>query len=157
MKVNILFDEELSSIPDAGWLDRISLKILALAGAPENAEVGLYISGENMMRDTNLEWRGEDALTDVLAFALSEKKTGDNSGFVLPPDGMTHLGQVVVCLNVAEVQAEENEHSINTEVAILIAHGVLHLLGYDHEKAADTKKMQVKEAEILAGIKSELS
>ncbi len=79
-----------------------------------------------------------------------------NASF-LPPDGMTHLGQVVVCLNVAEVQAEENEHSINTEVAILIAHGVLHLLGYDHEKAADTKKMQVKEAEILAGIKSELS
>jgi len=156
VKVNILLDEELSSIPDAGWLEKISRKILALAGAPENAEVGLYISGENMMRDTNLEWRGQDALTDVLAFALSERKTGDNSGFILPPDGMTHLGQVVVCLNVAEVQAEENEHSTDTEIAVLIAHGILHLLSYDHEKADDAKKMQAKEAEILAGIKSDL-
>ena len=72
--------------------------------------------------------------------------------FVAPPDRVLHLGEVIISYPQAVIQAEECQHSLKKELAILIIHGVLHLLGYDHDKPEPERKMRAREAEILSGI-----
>ncbi len=93
---------------------------------------------------------------DVLTFALNPKEKG-KSDFVLPPDGLSHLGEVIISYQRAAIQAEEHKHSLKREIAILAIHGMLHLLGYDHVKVADEKKMRSRETEILRLIEAELA
>ena len=72
--------------------------------------------------------------------------------FVAPPDGVTHLGEVIISCPQAVIQAEEHQHSVKREIAILIVHGVLHLLGYDHDKPELERQMGAREQEILSSI-----
>lgn len=69
--------------------------------------------------------------------------------FVDAPDERPSLGEIIVCLPVAEAQAAHSGHSVAGEVSHLIVHGLLHLLGYDHEEAADSVAMQTREDELL--------
>jgi len=91
----------------------------------------------------NAEHRARDSATDVLSFPLYEP------WFVLPPGEPAHLGDVVVSYPRATAQAEEYGHSIEREVAYLVAHGVLHVLGYDHEEEHERLRMRQKEEEAL--------
>jgi len=72
--------------------------------------------------------------------------------FVIPPDGVLHLGEVIISYPQAVIQAEEHHHSIKREIAILTIHGVLHLLGYEHDKPGLERQMRAREAEILSSI-----
>ena len=90
--------------------------------------MGVVVTGDVAVRDLNRRYRGEDAPTDVLSFALRE----DAEEFVLPPDASLRLGDVVVSLPAARRQAKEAGHSLERELALLLVHGLLHLLGYDH-------------------------
>ena len=105
--------------------------------------VSLHLVGDDAIRSLNLEHRGKDAATDVLSFPLL---SGD---FVVPPDEPVHLGDVVVSYPRAMAQAAEYGHSVDREVAYLVAHGVLHILGYDHEEEAEQPRMRQKEEEAL--------
>lgn len=69
-----------------------------------------------------------------------------------PPDGVRHLGEVIISYPQTAIQAAEHGHPIPKELTILIIHGVLHLLGYDHETAEPEDNMRAKEAEILSHI-----
>jgi probable rRNA maturation factor len=69
--------------------------------------------------------------------------------FVLPPDQPPHLGDVVVSYPRAVEQATDFGHSLDRELGYLVAHGVLHVLGYDHEEEADRRRMRQKEEEAL--------
>ena len=73
--------------------------------------------------------------------------------FILPPDGVRHLGEVIISCPQAASQASERHHSLEREIAILTVHGVLHLLGYEHDKPELEQAMRAKEAEILSRIK----
>jgi len=97
----------------------------------------------------NRDYRGVDAPTDVLAFNMLPQKETTTS-FVLPPDGVTRLGEVIISYPQAMEQAKEQGHSVNKELALLIIHGILHLLGYDHEQPEEEAKMRAKEKELLA-------
>ena len=90
--------------------------------------------------------------TDVLAFAAMEVTGADIFPFVSPPDGVLHLGEVIISYPQAVVQAAEHQHSMQREVALLIIHGVLHLLGYEHDSPQREEKMRAKEADILGSI-----
>ena len=90
--------------------------------------------------------------TDVLAFALSEQSHGDDERFVVPPGGAVQLGEVVISYEQAMRQAEEQGHPLNREIALLVAHGVLHLLGYDHEYPAEEREMRAMEDRVLEKI-----
>jgi probable rRNA maturation factor len=70
--------------------------------------------------------------------------------FVSPPDGIRHLGEVVISYPQAVKQAQEQGHGVTRELALLIVHGILHLLGYDHELPADEQKMRDKENKVLS-------
>lgn len=108
--------------------------------------ITLHLVTDDAIRKLNLEHRGQDAPTDVLSFPLQE--TGGDA-FVLPPGQPVHLGDVVISHPRAVEQAHEFGHSVDREVAYLVAHGVLHILGYDHEDAADRERMRAKEEAAL--------
>jgi probable rRNA maturation factor len=93
-----------------------------------------------------------DNTTDVIAFALSER--GANAEpFITPPDDVIHLGEVIISYPQAKRQAEEQRHPLEKELALLVAHGVLHLLGYDHELPEQEEKMRAMESKVLDAIK----
>jgi len=101
--------------------------------------------GDAEMRRLNLDYRGVDRPTDVLAFSQTEGEFGD-----VAPD---ILGDVVVSVDTARRQAKKAGHALEQELDLLITHGVLHLLGYDHEKGADgEKKMRDMEEKVLSAL-----
>ncbi len=125
-------------------------------------ELGLVIAGQERVQQLNRSYLGKDEPTDVLAFsmlpeplAISEFEA-DFSPFVQPPDGVLHLGEVIISYPQAVIQAEEHRHSVKREIAILIIHGVLHLLGYEHDKPELERQMKTREKEILSCIEGEL-
>jgi probable rRNA maturation factor len=105
--------------------------------------IGLHLVGDSTIKALNAEHLAKDAATDVLSFPLYEP------GFVLPPGEPVHLGDVVVSYPRAMAQAEDYGHSVEREVAYLVAHGVLHVLGYDHEEESERLRMRQKEEEAL--------
>ena len=87
------------------------------------------------MRDLNRRYCGEDAPTDVLSFALNERA----EDFVLPPDGILRLGEVIISLPTARRQAKRGGHSRQRKRRLLLVHGLLHLLGYDHAEEEEER------------------
>ena len=112
----------------------------------QHAVISLHLVGDDTIRALNREHRGKDAHTDVLSFPLHDP---NGMRFVLPPDQPAHLGDVVVSLPRAAEQAHDFGHSLDREIGYLVAHGVLHVLGYDHEEEADRRRMRQKEEEAL--------
>lgn len=97
-------------------------------------EVSLSLVGDREMRALNRQWRGKDQTTDVLSFPLEEHR---------------HLGDVVISLPVARRQAREGGWPLAMELRRLLAHGLLHCAGHDHEKPADAKRMRRAERKLL--------
>ena len=151
MEINVLIDPEFKNLLLTGWLKKVIKATLAREGMSGNIELGLFVSGQGKIRELNQKYRNEDEPTDVLAFA-TEKEMGFLP-FIEPPDGVRHLGEVTVSYPQAVIQAGEHHHSVEKEIAILTIHGVLHLLGYDHDEPENGKKMKAKEKEILEGLK----
>lgn len=88
-----------------------------------------------------------DEPTDVLSFAFLEEDP--DFPFPLAPGGLLHLGEIIISYPRAAQQAGEEGHPVDQEIALLIAHGVLHLLGYEHQASEEEKVMKAKEAEII--------
>jgi probable rRNA maturation factor len=102
-------------------------------GVPETRGLGLVLCGDRLMRSLNRAWRGLDRTTDVLSFA-----SGD-SGVPASVDPM--LGEVIVSIPRCRQQAAEQGVDPGVELVRLVVHGVLHVLGYDHERARDRARM----------------
>ena len=156
MEINVLVDEGLEEYLEVGWLETVAEKVLLAQGADPRTELGLVIASQERIRQLNLSYLGKDEPTDVLAFSLLSGSGSDRASFVAPPDGIQHLGEVIVSYPQAVLQAEEHRHSVKREVAILIIHGGLHLLGFDHNMPELEHRMRAREAEILSSIEGEL-
>jgi probable rRNA maturation factor len=113
-------------------------------GYREDAEVSLVFVDDDYIQELNIKYRGVDSPTDVLSFAMLEGESfpGEEEEVI--------LGDVIISLETAERQAREFGHSFQREVAYLTLHGVLHLLGYDHQEEVDRRRMREREEEILA-------
>ncbi len=105
--------------------------------------IALHLVSDASIQALNAEHRSLDARTDVLSFPIH----GD--GFVTPPGEPINLGDVVVSYPRAVDQADEYGHSVEREIAYLVAHGALHILGYDHEIDADKTRMRQREEAAL--------
>lgn len=152
-----MIEEGFEEYIEVGWLKRLAERVLAFQEIEPDTELGLVIVGQERIHQLNSEYLGEDRPTDVLAFAmLPEQPEGNQAPFITPPDGIEHLGEVIVSYPQAVIQAEEHEHSVNKEIAILVIHGILHLLGYDHGEPELEREMRAREAEILSAIEDEL-
>jgi len=109
-----------------------------------SVELSILFMDDEDIRELNREYRKKDRPTDVLSFPMREGEFGD-----LNPD---LLGDVVISLDTAKRQAEERGETLEEEINLLLIHGILHLLGFDHEKnAAEARRMQAKEKG-LAGL-----
>ena len=153
MEINIIIGEDLEGCPEAGWLQSIAEQVLAAEGADSEAELGLVIVNQSEIQELNLKYLGRDAPTDVIAFPMLPHPTEEPPPFIEPPDGVPHLGEVIISYPQAVIQAEEQRHSVEKELALLITHGILHLMGYDDEAPAPRRRMRAREAEILGNIK----
>ncbi|MBC7252000.1 MAG: rRNA maturation RNase YbeY [Anaerolineae bacterium] len=100
-------------------------------------EMAVVLTDDAEIQKLNRQYRGVDEPTDVLAFAESEP----TDPFVTSPEGEYYLGEVFVSLPRAEEQAQEHGHAVEKELALLVAHGTLHLLGYDHETEEEEAEM----------------
>lgn len=154
MEINVLVEEDLDIDLDTEWLQRVIEKILLAENAPENAEISLVITGQERIQELNRQYRGKDRPTDVLSFSMAEQQ--DPAGtFIGPPDGLLHLGEVVISFPQTLAQASEHGHSLKKELTVLVVHGVLHILGYDHEDPEMEPVMSARESAILADIEKE--
>ena len=154
-EINVIIEDVFEGCPGEDWLGGVVEQVLAVEGITSAAELGLVITGQKRVQELNRVYRGKDRPTDVLSFymAYTPEETGvEAAPFVTPPDGVLHLGEVIISYPQAVIQAQEHEHSVKKEMAILITHGVLHLCGYDHEKTEQARRMRAREAEILGQI-----
>jgi probable rRNA maturation factor len=118
-----------------------------LAPARARGEVTVAVVSDRRMRVLNRTFRGKDYATDVLAFPVGSPGGPDAS-----------LGDIVIAAGVAARQAREQGHALRTELRVLALHGLLHLLGYDHDEPSDQGRMARAEARLRkqAGLPSGL-
>ena len=155
MEINVLVDEDAGGNIEAGCLRTLTEQVLAAQGVGSDVELGLVITDQQRVRELNRDYLGRDESTDVLAFSMlpvAEEGGADLPPFIAPPDGVRHLGEVIISYPQAALQAEERHHSVRKEIAILVIHGVLHLLGFDHEEPEQERQMSAREADILSHV-----
>ena len=110
-------------------------------GLTRDAEVSLLFTDDAAIQELNRDYRGRDSATDVLSFALNEDEQGGNDlGASLPSDFPLLLGDIVISYQHAQQQAQAYGHSLLRETVFLFTHGMLHLLGYDHERSAQEEQ-----------------
>jgi len=127
-------------------------KVLIHAASEEGllgeTEVSVTFMFDDDLQKINNEYRGIDAPTDVISFALEEMSEGETA--IVAEQGMpTVLGDIIISVETARRQAEEYGHDLTREIGFLALHGFLHLLGYDHLNEADETKMFTRQKEIL--------
>ena len=110
-------------------------RLVLSAARLEEVELSLVLTSDSFIQDLNVSWRGVDGPTDVLSF---------------PQDDEVVLGDLVLSLPTARRQAAERGHADRTELRILLVHGLLHLLGYDHEQGGEElEEMAAAERKLL--------
>ena len=132
----------------AAWLRAVARGVLAAEGVAGPAQVGIVVADDETVRELNQRFLGLDEPTDVLSFGLA----AGEAPFALPPEEAAALGEVVIAYPTALRQAEGARRAVEAEVAHLLVHGMLHLLGYDHQRSGDEAAMRRREEEILAGL-----
>ncbi len=120
-------------------VEKAALVVMESEGCRDGTEVSILLTGDAYIHELNKQYRGVDKPTDVLSFALDE-------GQAMPDPGEERLlGDVVISLEAAMRQGKEYGHGLERELAYLVVHGVLHLLGYDHLQEEDKAVMREKE------------
>jgi len=158
MEIGVLIDGDFKECPEESWLKSVTGQVLLSQDVGADVELGLVITTQERVRELNRSYRGEDKPTDVLAFYMTPAaEKAEPSAFVIPPDGVRHLGEVIISYPQAVLQAQARRHSLKKEMAVLIIHGVLHLLGYDHAEPEQEREMRAREAEILGSLNTELN
>lgn len=153
VQLSIQIEKPFSGHVSKVWLKQAVKLTLIHTGISSPVELGLVIAGDDTVHELNRSYRNVDRTTDVIAFALSERGT-KSEPFIIPPDDVIHLGEVIISYPQAKRQAEEQHHPLEKELALLVAHGVLHLLGYDHELPEQAEKMRAMESKVLDAIKA---
>jgi probable rRNA maturation factor len=142
MQISIVSHREPEPL-DLTAFERLSLFVLEREEAPDAVELSIAVVTIEEMAQLNTNYRKKDGPTDVLAFPC------DDPCPVSGPDEPVTLGDVVIAPEVAEAQAAEYGHTVEEELNLLLVHGVLHLLGYDHDSDEDAAVMQARERVLL--------
>ncbi len=108
-------------------------------------DLSILITDDSEIHELNKTYRGVDRPTDVLAFPQSEDVPS-------PTPSSSLLGDVVISYETAARQAVEQNHSLGKEIFILLAHGIIHLLGYDHETSEKDREFTERKVEELCGL-----
>ena len=153
MRLVIRVDRDFQERIDKRWLRQLVKESLRAHSLEAQVELSLLVTDDATVRELNRTYRGKDKATDVLSFALeADRRGGAAAGFVMPPGEMVHLGEVIVSYPKAVEQAAERLHPVEDELALLVVHGVLHLLGYDHDKPGREREMRSMERKVLSAV-----
>lgn len=145
------------AVEDRNWirrepaLSKLTTKILKRVLKSVNwpaaikTEISIVYSNDNNVQELNRDWRGKDKPTNVLSFPQFENFTPDTGQ-------IAHLGDIVMAYQTISREAKEQKKAFQAHLTHLLIHGLLHLLGYDHETDKDAKKMEKLEVQILAGL-----
>jgi probable rRNA maturation factor len=139
---------------DIGFIDPLlagrleAAATAALQHEGRSGELALVLTDDQSIQELNRDFLGEDAPTDVLSFSALEEA----GPFVTAPEAGVYLGDVIISYPRAVQQAGEQGHSVEQELNLLVVHGVLHLLGYDHATEEDKTLMWSRQETILAGL-----
>ena len=145
--MSIEINNETSYQVDETTLHRMATYALDAMRVHPDAELNILLYGVGPMEELHLRWLDEPGPTDVLSFPMDQLRPGTDD-FVTPA-GL--LGDVVLCPEVAEAQAQTAGHSLQDELNMLLTHGMLHLLGFDHAEPAEEKEMFGIQRDILVG------
>jgi probable rRNA maturation factor len=154
-------DEQHDHPVDLMRWHRLAEQVLAAEGVRGNVELSLLFVDEPSIADLNKRFNSTSDATDVLAFPIDEEPAeggrspdsgGTGPGYTPaePADLPTLLGDVVICPHVAARNAPEHAGTYDDELALLVVHGILHLLGMDHSEDDEAEAMEARERELLA-------
>lgn len=129
---------------DRQALERLAMRALETEQVPKPAELSIVLADDPTVHELNRTYRNTDAPTDVLSFSQL-----DGEQFTRPEGNTQHLGDIVISVETAARQAAQYRQTLQQELEHLLVHGVLHLIGYDHETPEDAAAMQLQEDEVL--------
>lgn len=141
----------------AALINKVVEGCLDYEDCPYEVEISILLTDDDEIREINRQFRDIDKATDVLSFPAIEYETaGDFSDleeaeedYFNPETGELILGDIVISVDRAIVQAEEYGHTITREIAFLTAHSMFHLMGYDHMTDEDRVSLEAKQKEVL--------
>jgi len=141
--INVVFNEMFEGSVGSEILEITALKVLEHEQQPEEVDVSIAIEDNAQLQELNLKFLGIDAPTDVLSFPADE---------IDPDTGNLYLGDIIISLPTATAQAAAAGHPLQNELQLLVVHGMLHLLGYDHATPEMKTEMWELQAQLLAGL-----
>ena len=133
--------ENLSPDIPAELAEHAASVALRHQSAPEDADLTIVLTDDAQLHELNLQWLDMDAPTDVLSFPSEQ---------IDPETGSRYLGDILISVPRAANQAAAAGHPVETEVQLLVVHGILHLMGHDHAEADEKARMWQAQAQILA-------
>ncbi|BAW95585.1 hypothetical protein NIES970_04940 [[Synechococcus] sp. NIES-970] len=142
---------DLPELAIAPWENHLNRWLGELAGElppADGYELTLRFTHDGEIQALNHQYRQKDQPTDVLSFAALE----DNFGSPLPPGEALYLGDIIVSVDTAQRQAQEQNHSLQTELGWLVSHGLLHLLGWDHPDEDQLLQMLNRQGVLLRNV-----
>jgi probable rRNA maturation factor len=139
--MDIFLANEQDIAVDIDRLSALANHVLTSEEVDESAELSILFVTKEHMKRLNSHFAGDDYATDVLAFPMMEDEEDD---------APVVLGDVVICPPVARDNAGKVGHSLTDELSLLVVHGTLHLLGYDHQGPRDKESMDKRQSELLA-------
>ena len=142
----MIFLEKMEALtPDisADLVENTAIEALKHQSAPADVDLTIVLSDDAQLHELNRQWMGVDAPTDVLSFPSDETD---------PESGNRYLGDILISVQRAAEQAKAAGHAVEAEVQLLVVHGVLHLLGYDHAEAREKARMWQAQGEIMSAL-----
>jgi probable rRNA maturation factor len=158
LELDVLIDEEAwkGCVPDAGARCREAARAAWVASAPAQPDpqqdpvtASLLLTSDERIRDLNRRFRGLDEPTDVLSFPAVEADVLAAAGAEGPPP---ELGDIVIALQTTLADARREGRAVGDHLSHLVIHGMLHLLGYDHQGDEEATEMEALEVRILASL-----
>lgn len=126
-------------------LEKVVEQTLKVENIPQHAEVSLCLTDNEYIKQLNLKYRGINSPTDVLSFPMYDTFSRED----LLKEEELLLGDIVISVEKARSQSKDFAHSFEREIGYLTVHGMLHLLGYDHDCEESKKNMRAKEEYIM--------
>ena len=145
--ITVQVDEQYEDEVDAGALHGLAIVVLRAEGKAGPLELGVVVTTDEEVTALNRQYLGHDYKTDVISFGMEDEEPG--ATFLTPAERPPYLGDVVISYDRAAEQAPDYGHSTGREVATLLVHGLLHLLGWNDTDEEARARMQARQDYLL--------
>jgi probable rRNA maturation factor len=150
--INVNVSDATASDTDLASLEQAALETVRLSDKDQdgaiNADATILLTGDEQLQEMNLKYLDIDAPTDVLSFP---------AGYIDPDTNVKYLGDILISYERAKAQSAAGGHAVEQELILLVVHGMLHLLGYDHGAPEEKDEMWAAQARILKSLGCPLS